>query len=133
MPFTPMADIGDKKSDLLNRIGDVSHIRPTANYVLVAIYNRHKQTKSGIYMPDSVQQEDQFQGKSGLILAMGPQAFEDSPNYKFEETDRRSVGDWVAFKASDGMPLDLNHRDGHFRMFADQDIRAHIDDPEKVW
>ena len=58
----------------------------------VAVYERPEQTKSKIFLTDSVRDEDKFQGKVGLVVKMGPDAFVDSGGWVFQR--KAAVGDW---------------------------------------
>ena len=67
----------DPKGKLINEIGDISDIEIFNNQILVGVYIRPEKTKSGLYLSDKYRDEDRFQSKVGLILKMGPSAFND--------------------------------------------------------
>lgn len=133
MPLMTMENTKDPKQQVIESIGDISGVGVSANGVLIGIYQRPEKTASGIVLPESVRKEEVYQGKCGLILKMGPQAFKDSDNYKFADEDRRAVGDWVIIKVSDGWPVTLNNKNGNCRLVPDSDIRMTIDQPDKVF
>ncbi len=59
-------------------------------------------------MPKEAIQEDEFQGITGLILAMGPLASDANPDFGpwFGGTPPR-VGDWIGFNVRDGTRIKL--------------------------
>lgn len=100
------------------------------NQVLIGVYERPQQTKSGVYLPDQTRREDQFQGKAGLVLAMGSKAFVSDENYDFGD-DKVAVGDWVAIFVADGRKLQINKQ--LCRLVEDQHIRMKIPAPDLIW
>jgi co-chaperonin GroES (HSP10) len=54
----------------------VRKMRLQRNECLVATYIKASVTKGGIIIPGATQAEDRYQGKVGLLLATGPDAFE---------------------------------------------------------
>lgn len=120
----PAQVIWDK---LNNRLAEV---RVFGNQVLIGVYLRPEKTKSGLYISDKTRQEDQWQGKAGLVLKMGDKAFVSDENYDFG-TDKVEVGDWVVIFVGDGHKLDINGQ--LCRMVEDQHIRLKIPAPDLVW
>lgn len=126
----------DPKGALLRAVGDFSGFEPMQGLVLVATYVRPEKTKGGIILADRTLQEDRFQGKVGLVLAMGPVAFQDYGVTKYAGVTAKP-GDWVMYRASDGFELffvDDNGRDGTpCRVIEDVLVMAKINDPTLVW
>ena len=106
MPAMVMLHEKDPKEVILEKLGDVPSGFVWNNLVLVAVYERPEKTKSGILLSDQTRDEDQFQGKVGLVVQLGPQAFVDSSAWVFDE--KAEVGDWVWFRASDSFALKVN-------------------------
>jgi hypothetical protein len=50
-----------------------------------------------------VRDEDKWQGVSGLVLKMGPHAYEENDAIEFRDEDRCRVGDWVMFRRGEGV------------------------------
>jgi len=126
----------DPRADLLNRIGDIPAGIVQFSRILVAVYQPpivHK-TAGGIMLTESMQEEDLqeyfWQGKVGLIVAMGPQAYEDDEATKFHGT-KNKVGDWVWFRASNGEACEVN--EVFCRVFTERDIYGTIPHPDFVW
>jgi co-chaperonin GroES (HSP10) len=130
MPPMTMKHSKDPKDELLAKIGDVSGVAIYNNAVLVATYVRPKTTASGIHLPDSVVEEDRFQGKAALIVKMGPQAFKDESGRWFADADVKE-GDWIALRPSDGWSISINGTP--CRVIDDTAVRLKIDRPDRVW
>ena len=103
----------DPKTLILDAIGQVPDGVVQFSRILVAICQPPivEKTSGGVFLSQSIQDEDRlehyWQGKVGLIVAMGPQAYEDADDVTFHGT-RNAVGDWVWFRPSDGMFCDVN-------------------------
>lgn len=130
MPAIQMdhADL-DPKKEIFDKVGDLSEIKMMNANILVGIYIRPQRTKGGIII-HSVQKEDQFQGKVGLVLSIGPLAFKDDETTKFGG-QQLEVGDWVMFRASDGDALDVNGQ--RCRLLQDVTVRMKIAQPDSVF
>ena len=89
MPPMVMDHEVDPKAKLLEQLGDTSNIEIFNNQILCAVYVRPQKTKSGIYLSDKTIDEDRFQGKVGLLIGMGPAAFQDDSGEWFK--DRKST------------------------------------------
>jgi co-chaperonin GroES (HSP10) len=121
----------DPREVILGQLGEIPPEFVGWNKVMVALYIRPEKTLGGLILPDKSKDEDVFQGKVGLIVAMGPQAFVDDDNTKFHGV-KYSVGDWVWFRASEGWAFQLHgvscrlfHREG--------DIYGRLTHPDDVW
>ena len=79
MPHMVMTHDEDPKDAILAALGDIEKFKVFHNEVVVAVYLRPEKTKSGIFLPDSHRDEDRHQSKVGLVVKMGPEAFDD-PN-----------------------------------------------------
>jgi len=120
----------DPKGKLIDEIGDISDIEIFNNQILVGVYIRPEKTKSGLYLSDKYRDEDRFQSKVGLILKMGPSAFNDETGEWFEGVSFNSH-DWVVFRPSDGWSVTVN---GVLcRMLSDTQVKARIRAPDQMW
>lgn len=125
----------------------VRGIQLLRNRVLVASFIRPEKTSGGIIRPDAVREEDKWQGKAGLILAVGPSAFdfeeleiEEDLGFTREEVQVMhnipAVGDWVFFRGSDTWDSGLQVAPGvgaHCRFIFDDAIIGRIADPATIW
>jgi co-chaperonin GroES (HSP10) len=133
-----LADHGgvDPKQDILDRIGKLPPDLTQLTRILVAIYQppMAPKTGGGILLPDALSDEDReeylWQGKVGLIVAIGPQAYEDDDTYKFHGT-KNKVGDWVWFRPADGMGCEVN--EVFCRVLRERDIIGKVDHPDQIW
>lgn len=116
----------DPKKVLLKALGKhETHVLHSK--VLVAGYVRPAKTKSGLYMPDSVIEEDRHQGTIFMVIALGKGAFKDDNIAKFNG-DTLKVGDWVMCVPGDGLAMFIN--EVPCRLFDDTRILMKVKDPE---
>lgn len=124
----PQGSADEIHASLDGALGDITTVMH--NLVLVGIYMRGNKivTPSGVelYVPDSSAKEDQFQGKVGLVLAIGPGAFINDARNDFNGQTLK-VGDWIAFRVSDGWPLDINGV--HCRLIEDIHVKLVVAPP----
>lgn len=129
MPHMMMAHEDDPKAKIREALGDISQVELFHNQVLLAVYLRPQKTKSGLYLTDSHVEEDRFQSKVGLLITMGPQAFEQDGNW-FSGLDFKE-DDWLVFRPSDGWSITVN---GVLcRIFDDINIKGRVPHPDAVW
>lgn len=120
----------DPKQQILDALGDLSQIELFNNQVLCAVYIRPSRTKSGIYLSDKTVDEDRFQGKVGLLVGMGPSAFQDDSGQWFDRATF-SLHDWLVFRPSDGWNITIN---GVLcRILSDTQIKMRISAPDVAW
>lgn len=130
MPYMLMEHEADPKKKILDEIGDVSGFEIFNNNILVAVYQRPAKTKSGIFLTDKTTDEDRFQSKVGLLLKLGPRAFEPNSEGWFDNVTF-SEGDWIVFRPSDGWNVTVN---GVLcRVLSDTQVRGRADQPDRVW
>lgn len=130
MPLRQMSHENDPAKEIWAKVGDLKGFELFSNQVLLGVYERPMKTKSGIYLSDQTRNEDAHQGKSSLVLALGPTAFQSDANYDFKD-QKVEVGDWVAIFVSDGRKLVI--RNGLCRIVSDQHIRLKIPAPDVVY
>lgn len=120
----------DPKQKLIDEIGDISNIELFNNKILVAVYIRPEKTKSGLYLSDKYRDEDRYQGKVGLLVGMGPDAFQDDGGAWFKETSFH-MHDWLVFRPSDGWSITVN---GVLcRVLSDTNVQMRIPTPDAAW
>lgn len=136
-----VAKAEDQKAEILRWVADLSGVELIGDRVLVATYARPEKI-GNIIMPDSMQQEDEYQGCIGLLLAVGPNAFIYDGQYRLleryeseSETEYFArctessprVGDWVLYRPADGHGIAL--RQVACRIFKSESIEMRIDNP----
>lgn len=117
----------DPKSALLKAVGDLSKIDVMSDLVLVGTFIRNEMI-NGILRPDV--QEDENQGKAGLVLKLGPYAYGDWE----DDADRgqnAQIGTWVVFQLKDGWQMQINGTP--CRLVAYQRLRLRIADPNLLF
>jgi co-chaperonin GroES (HSP10) len=120
----------DPKQALLDAVGDLSGYDIFHNQVLVAIYVRPNITAGGVWRPDDNIKEDEYQGKVGLVVKLGPTAFKDTEDETFDGQSL-NIGDWVVFRTGDGWQLNI--RDTACRILSDRTIRMRIKNPGDIF
>jgi len=130
MPPMKMKHAVDPKKEILDEIGDIKEVEIFNNQILVGVYIRPQKTASGIILTDKTIDEDKYQGKVGLVLKMGPDAFVDETGKWFKNM-KIKVGDWVVFRPSDGWAIDINSK--RCRILDDVAVRGRVKSPDIVW
>ncbi len=118
------------KRDISQAIGSLDDINVMFNMVLVATYIRPEKTTGGIIRPGMNVAEDEWQGKVGLVLKLGPNAFVDDENDSFYG-QKVEPGEWCVFKVGDAWSLKVN---GYpCRLVRDSSIKLKVLDPNIVF
>lgn len=125
-----LALASDSKQALLDAVGDLNGIELFHNQILVAIYVRPEKTAGGIIRPGMNVQEDEYQGKVGLVVKKGPSAFLDNDEEDFQGQNV-TIGDWVVFRVGDGWQLTI--RDTACRILTDRTVRMKIGNPGDIF
>lgn len=133
MAVIKMQHKADPKGELLKKVGDISDIEVLNDKVLIAIYEHEGVTKGGIITGVRTGTESKFQGKVGLILAMGP-----CVNPEGKDALRGcyfNVGDWVAVNASDGLSMNAgaHGNDTMLRLLSEANIHIRVKAPDSIW
>ncbi len=100
------------KKHILQQVGDYpAEIEIWGRGVLIAVYIRPLVKPGSMIQSTAEQQkEDQFQGKVGMVLALGPDAFKGEPGWlegQFGKAPVPKVGDWLFCSANDGITLQV--------------------------
>lgn len=104
---------GDPRKELMDKVGTIPDGLVMFSRILVAVYIPPivEKTSGGILMAQTIQEADRlehcWQGKVGVCVAMGPDAYRDDEDIKFRG-QKVEVGDWVWFMPSSGHACDCN-------------------------
>jgi co-chaperonin GroES (HSP10) len=98
--FDPAAE----RKKIMAKFPDLKGLQIFGQRVLVATFIRDR-LSDNLAVAESTKKEDEWQGKIGLVLAMGHLAFKSDESNDFGP-DKVDVGDWVAFSYSDGHNVD---------------------------
>jgi len=130
MPAVLMHHAEDPRTVLQTQIGDLADVEVFGDDVLVAIYRRPEKTRGGIVLTDVTRGEDLYQGKTGLVVKMGPLAFKDEGLAHM----KCDIGDWVVFRPADGWACTLNNKEKvPMRVIRDALIRMRVTDPDAIY
>lgn len=134
MPPMKMVAGADPAKDLWKRLGNLEGFEVMHNDVLIAVFVRPKEIALAggktLHLADQTVKEDEYQGKAGMVILKGPQAFLSDENYDFKGQDV-NPGDWVSIWISDGRKVMIN---GVLcRMVEDRHIRMKIPAPDSVY
>src|SRR5574337_808447 len=92
--------------------GMIDKMQVLGPLTLVGVYKRPKTFMLGgreMEVPDRMRDEDDWQGKVGLVLKLGPMAFQDDDSHRFGGVVP-SVGDWVLFNTGDTFGTEVGER-----------------------
>ncbi len=129
MPVTAFAHDKEPRQKLLDELGDISGVELWHNQVLCAIYVAPEKTAGGIIRPLQNIEEDIHQGKIGLIVKLGPQAFQSDAKWQWPEDI--GLHQWVFYKVSDGWATTVNRV--KCRILEDVDVKGRVGHPDDVW
>ncbi len=118
------------KLEIIKLIGDLSSVNIKFNMILMATYFRPEKTAGGIIRPDANKAEDEWQGKVGLVMKLGPKAYisDEDTDFGGEKVD---VGEWAVYRIGDTWSLNIN---GYpCRMIKDSSIKMTVKDPNMVF
>ena len=120
----------DPKSAIIAAVGDLSGTKVAADLVLLGTYIRNEKTSGGIIRPKETLQEDEYQGKVGLVLKRGPMAYGDweSPEFHGEMAELHT---WVVYAIKDAWPVQINGTACRFIPY--DKIRMQVSNPAMVF
>lgn len=125
-----VANSKDPKRAILDIVGDLKDDPELfGDQVLLGIYFRPEKTAGGIIRPEANVEEDTFQGKVGLVLKWGPDAFVDESGELYEQ--HVNVGEWVVFKVGDAWSLSVHNYP--CRIIRSSGVRMRLKDPNIVF
>jgi co-chaperonin GroES (HSP10) len=119
----------DPYAEILKKVGSLSDITVMYNMVLLAAYVKPERTKGGIILTDQSKEEDVFQGKTGMVLKLGKDAFQDDDQNTFNG-QKAEIGEWVVFKVGDNWKLTI--REWPCMLVRDTSIKMKVTDPSII-
>lgn len=120
----------DPKAAIQKAVGNLSDVEVYSGWILLGTYIRPQKTAGGIYRPDINVEEDEFQGKVGLVLKKGPLAFQNDDNTDFAGQDVNE-GDWVVYTVNDTRALTING--APCRLIQDTKVVMRVKDPKVIF
>lgn len=122
----------DFKTDVLKELGSLEDVDVYFNHVLVATYIASEfigKSKLLIRTQSNVD-EDTYQGKVGVVIKKGPNAFQNDDDIDFGGQNV-NLGDYVVYRTGDGWDITINGV--ACRMLADRNIKMRVKDPEVIF
>ena len=101
---------------------------PTGWRILVLPHRGQGKTKGGVLLSDKTVEETQIATNVGLVLAVGPDAYNDKE--RFPNGPWCKEKDWVIFARYAGSRLNI--QGGELRILNDDEILGTTDDPENI-
>lgn len=117
---------------VMRELKDVELPSPVGYYVLLAIFKRPEKTRGGIILADRTRDEDDYQGRVGLVLAVGDHAYRSD---KFREFDDEwvSPGDWVVFPVFENAATKFKFNGVTLATLPDDKMLAVVSNPMDVF
>ena len=101
---------------------------PTGWRILVLPHRGKGKTKGGVILSDKTVEETQIATNVGLVLSVGPDAYNDKE--RFPNGPWCKEKDWVIFARYAGSRLNIEG--GELRILNDDEILGITDDPESI-
>ena len=118
----------EKKKVKKKPLEEMSLPKPTGWRILVLPYKAKEKTKGGIILSDKTLTESQIATNCGLVLDIGPDAYNDKD--KFPNGPWCKKKDWVLFARYAGSRIYIDG--GEIRVLNDDEILGTIEDPEDI-
>ncbi len=87
-----------KLTPMENRVLVITYVWSTVRFIRDTGGN----VKGSIILPDQAVKANRFEGKTGLVIAIGPTAFKYSGAWPWEGA-KPQIGDWIWYRASDAI------------------------------
>jgi hypothetical protein len=117
------------RQEMLDKLGDISGIDVYHNWALGMIYMPDK--VGSLYRSDVSKEEDKWQGKSVLLVKVGPKAFQNTADGNWSWDPPITVGDWLVARASDGVNRVINGQ--MCRLFRDTVVTEKVSHPDNIF
>jgi len=102
--------------------------QPTGWRLLILPHKGKSKTKGGVYLTGKTVEESQIAANVGLVLKVGPDAYNDKS--RFPNGAWCEEKDWVIFARYAGSRLNIEG--GELRLLNDDEILGVVDDPESI-
>ena len=102
--------------------------QPTGWRLLILPHKGKNKTKGGVYLTGKTVEESQIAANVGLVLKVGPDAYNDKD--RFPNGAWCKEKDWVIFARYAGSRLNIEG--GELRLLNDDEILGVVDDPESI-
>ena len=122
--------VGVKKSEPKKEVTKDSNKlpQPTGWRILVLPFKMDEKTKGGLLITESALERQQVASQCGLVLAMGPQCYNDKERYPNGPWCK--ANDWVVFARYAGSRIQIEG--GEVRLLNEDEILATVKDPKDI-
>ena len=118
-----------KKEEKAKELSDMQKLpQPTGWRLLVLPFKMKETTKGGLVLAETTLERQQVASQVGLVMAMGPQCYQDKERYP--EGPWCKEKDWVMFARYAGSRIKIDG--GEIRLLNDDEVLATIDSPEDI-
>lgn len=111
--------VAGEAEHLLEQLESIALPHPTGWHLLVLQYVRPDKV-GALYMPAQAQREDEYQGRVGLVLRVGPDAYSDDA--KFPQGPWCKVGDWIVWPPLQSTTTRLKYGKSVLALIADDRV-----------
>jgi len=125
-----MAHEKDPADVIREEVGDLSKVDLFHNQILVGVYKRPEKTKGGIIITQKSAGEEVFQGVVGLVLKVGPTAFQNDNHNDFKGQNVEP-GQWIVYRTSDTHKVAINGT--ICRLLEDAHVKLRVPHPDVVF
>lgn len=125
----------DPKAEILEKLnGAHFNYHPIGADILVATYMLPEKTSGGIILSDyGTKNENEYQGRVGLVLGLGPLVNSKEID-EFFGGRLPEIGDWIVFRGGDTYTFKLGGKDKWpCRTVEAKLVRGFITDPDLIW
>ena len=124
-----MSDSSVVEKDVLEEKRMATQLPQPCGYnLLIALQQPEKQTDGGGFIPDDVSEREGTAAITGMILKMGPDAYQDKK--RFPNGPYCKEGDWIIMQAYSGTRIVIHGQE--LRLINDDTVKAVIQDPRGV-
>ena len=124
-----MSDSSVVEKDVLEEKRMATQLPQPCGYnLLIALQQPEKQTDGGVFIPDDVSEREGTAAITGMILKMGPDAYQDKK--RFPNGPYCKEGAWIIMQAYSGTRIVIHGQE--LRLINDDTVKAVIQDPRGV-
>ena len=124
-----MSDSSVVEKDVLEEKRMATQLPQPCGYnLLIALQQPENQPDGGVFIPDDVSEREGTAAITGMILKMGPDAYQDKK--RFPNGPYCKEGDWIIMQAYSGTRIVIHGQE--LRLINDDTVKAVIQDPRGV-
>ena len=122
-------EVRAKAAHILEKLEGIKLPSPAGYFILAAQWITREKI-GAIYVPHHRHDEDKFQGRAGLVLALGPDCYADRAKYPSGAWCK--PGDWIAWPAMENAASRMEYNKCVLTFLPDDRVVAVDVDPERV-